>query len=559
MVCASRAARTGVRSPAVSVDSPKYLALADEVAAYVAGGRLRPGRRLPSVRSLCRERGLGDATVRHAYRLLVERGLVEPRSRSGYFVRGSGPTVPRTPRSAFAPVRVALGDELDALSSAAGDRRAPPLGLALLSPDLLPLAALDRTLAAVARAGQGVGGAYAAPRGAPALRRAIAARLLRQGVGRHEDEIVVTAGATEALHLALRATTSPGDAVAVASPTYFGILRALELLGLRAVEVATDAERGVDLAQLELALARTRPSACIVSPSFDNPLGSRMSEPDKRRLVALLARHRVPLIEDDVYGDLCFEGPRPPPAARYDEAGDVLLVGSFSKTLAPGYRVGWVAPGRRGAAVERLKHLLNLSTATLPQLAVAEFLRLGHYDRHLHAVRPLLAETLERARACLLDAFPPGTRVSSPRGGFVLWLEMPPAFDALALQARAKRRSLVLAPGTLFSARGRFRHCLRIACGTAWTPALEAALRTLGSLARELEVREGAHPGLSDDRRLRRPPEPARWAAALPHRRTAGPPRRGTLLPAASRSTRRPPACPAWPLLYRACRRPPPP
>ncbi|HEU4404865.1 MAG TPA: PLP-dependent aminotransferase family protein [Polyangiaceae bacterium] len=464
--------------------APKYRALADEVASHVASGRLRPGQRLPSVRTLCRERGLGNATVRGAFRLLVERGVVEPRPRAGYFVRRPGGALPRASRSALAPARVAIGGALGALAAAAGDRGALPLGFALLSPELLPLDALDRTLAAIARSGGGAGGEYAPARGAAALRRAIAARLVRQGASVHEDEIVVTSGATEALHLALRVTCAPGDAVAVASPSYFGILKALELLGLRAVEIASDPERGLDLDQLEIALDRARPSACIAVPAFDNPLGARMGEASKERLVSLLARRGVPLIEDDVYGDLGFEGPRPAPAARHDRGGDVLLAGSFSKTLAPGYRVGWLAPGRRLAAVERLKYLLSLANPTLPQLAVAEFLRRGHYDRHLRGLRPVLTETLARARPCLLDAFPEGTRVSSPAGGFVLWVEMPPAFDALALQDEARRRGITLAPGPLFSARGRFRNCLRVACGMRWTPALEAALRTLGALAR---------------------------------------------------------------------------
>lgn len=464
--------------------APKYRSLADEVAAQVASGRLRPGQRLPSVRALCRERGLGNATVRGAFRLLVERGLVEPRPRSGYFVRRPGGALPRATRSALSPARVAVVDALGALAAAASDRRALPLGFALLAPELLPLDALNRTLAGVARSSGGAGGEYAPPRGAPALRRAIASRLVRQGVFAHEDEIVVTAGATEALHLALRATCAPGDAVAVASPTYFGILQALELLGLRAVEIASDPERGLDLDQLELALGRARLAACIASPSFDNPLGARMPEALRARLVALLARRGVPLIEDDVFGDLNFEGSRPAPAARHDRRGDVLLVGSFSKTLAPGYRLGWLAPGRRLAAVERLKYLMSLATSTLPQLAVAEFLRRGHYDRHLRGVRPILADTLARARACLLEAFPEGTCVSSPAGGFVLWVEMPPAFDAPTLHEAARRHSLAIAPGPLFSARGRFRHCLRVACGARFTPALEAALRALGALAR---------------------------------------------------------------------------
>jgi DNA-binding transcriptional MocR family regulator len=220
-------------------------------------------------------------------------------------------------------------------------------------------------------------------------------------------------------------------------------------------------------------------------PTVSNPLGSVMPDENKERLVKLLARHGVPLIEDDAYGELVFESPRPRPARAWDHDGRVLLCGSISKTLAPGYRIGWVAPGLYRERVERLKFSATLATPTLTQMAVAEFFASGGYDRHLRRLRGTLQHQVQRMREAIGEHFPPGTRVSDPQGGFVLWVELPSGCDGMELQARALEKRIAIAPGPIFSVRTRFESCLRISCGIPWNDTLASAVRTLGELAHQ--------------------------------------------------------------------------
>jgi DNA-binding transcriptional MocR family regulator len=384
-----------------------------------------------------------------------------------------------------APARPAVTQGVAALHAAMRDPKVVPLGSASVAPELLPIAALNRTLAACARELTTAGAVYDRPPGLATLRRQLARRLVDGGASLHEDELVTTVGATEALHLALRTVARPGEAVAVESPTYFGILQAIEDLGLRAVEIPSHARTGMDLDALDDALRAGGIRAVVAVPNASNPLGAILPDEAKERLVRMLARADVPLVEDDVYGELTFEGARPRTAKSFDRAGRVLLCGSVSKTLAPGYRVGWVAPGRYQEALERRKYAATLATPTLPQMAVAELLASGGYDRHLRRLRSALTGQVARMREAVGASFPAGTRVASPRGGFVIWVELPPAVDALELQARALARGVAIAPGPIFSARGRFASCIRLSAGMPWSPAVERAVRTVADLAGE--------------------------------------------------------------------------
>lgn len=464
-----------------------YEKLAAELTESIARGVLRPGDRLPSVRLLARQRKVSVATVLQAYLRLENQGLVEVRPKSGHYVKSRRAlelAEPRTSRRASAPAKVQVSTGVAALIASMRDPSVVPLGSALLSPDLLPIGALNRMLAASAREMSTAGASYDAPPGLLTLRQQLARRSVTWGMSLAPEDFVTTNGAVEALHLALRAVARPGDAIAVESPTYFGVLQLIEELGLKAVEVPTHPRSGFELDALEQVI-RTTPSlkAVLAMPTVSNPLGTVMPDEAKEKLVRLVAKHDLELIEDDAYGELVFDSPRPRPARAWDRDGRVLLCGSISKTLAPGYRVGWIAPGRHQERVEQLKFAFTVASPTLSQMAVAEFLASGGYDRHLRRLRATLRGQVERVREAIADSFPAGTRVTAPQGGFVIWVELPQGADALELQARALAKGIAIAPGQIFSARGRFAHCLRLSCGFPWSAHIAAAIATVGELA----------------------------------------------------------------------------
>jgi DNA-binding transcriptional MocR family regulator len=438
------------------------------------------------LRQACASRGLSPSTVSQAYYLLESRGLVRAEPRSGYFVaaRASGVLLaePQTtePQSGSQPV--AVNDLVYACLGAARARDIVPFGSAFPSPTLFPLDRLRHALVSSTRRLDPWNMVDDLPPGNLRLKREIAKRYLRQGLTVATDEIVLTHGAMEALNLCLNAVTRPGDAVVVESPTFYMALQALQRLGLRAIEVPTHVRDGVDLGRLAQVIELYRPQACWLMTTFQNPLGSLMPESKKRDLVELLARHDVPLIEDDVYSELYEGNVAPLPAKAFDRRGLVLHCSSFSKCLAPGYRVGWAAPGRLVRQVERLKLMTSLSGSIPVQAALADYLQEGGYDRHLRTLR----QSLQVQRSSLFDAvnrhFPDGTRVVRPAGGYFVWVELPVGVDAMALHRAALAHHISLAPGPMFSARAEFRHHIRLTCGQRWDGALERAIRTLARL-----------------------------------------------------------------------------
>jgi DNA-binding transcriptional MocR family regulator len=466
----------------------RYEALAADIANSIRSGLLKPGDRLPSVRQASAARQLSPATVFEAYYLLESQGLVRSRARSGYYVADKPRLLPAEPREASTPDSEARPVEISAMVSdilrSATSREVVPLGSAFPSPLLFPLERLGRALASVATGMDPWSTVDELTPGHLELRRQIALRYLLDGVQLAADDVLVTNGAMEALNLCLSAVCRPGDAVVVESPCFYVCLQALERLGLRAIEVATDPREGIDLAALDAAILRQRPKAVWVMTNFQNPLGSLMPDSKKRALVELVTRHQLPLIEDDVYHELHFNKQRPLPTKAFDREGWVLHCSSFSKTLAPGYRVGWVAPGRFAARVAQHKLTLSLATALPVQLALAKYLERGSYERHLRVLRAALETQRDGYSAAIAEHFPKGTRVSRPCGGYFLWIELPAGSDALELHRRAMKAGISLAPGPMFSASRQFGNCLRINYGHPFTPRVAAALKQVGRLAR---------------------------------------------------------------------------
>jgi DNA-binding transcriptional MocR family regulator len=467
----------------------RYEQLAADIAEGIRSGVLRPGDRLPSVRQASTSRGVSPTTVFEAYYLLEARGAIEARPRSGYYVRApaaGGPAEPATSSPPEASTAVEISELVFEVLGAIRERDVVPLGSAFPSPTLFPLDKLALHLSKAMRHLDPWQTVEDLTPGSEALRRLLGLRYVVEGTAVDPSEIVVTNGAMEALNLCLQAVTKPGDVVAVESPTFYASLQALERLNLKAVEVATHPRTGVDLASLAAVLERHPVKACWFMPNFQNPLGCLMPDEHKRALVELLARHGVPLIEDDVYGELHFGPRRPPPAKAFDRAGLVMHCSSFSKCLAPGYRVGWVAAGRFAERIARLKLMTTLSAPVPSQQALVSYLQQGGYDRHLRRLRETLSSRQAIALRLIAKHFPKGTRTTRPDGGYFLWVELPAGVDALKLHRLALSQRISIAPGHLFSADRRFASCVRLNIGHPDDPRFERAMKTLGQLAGSL-------------------------------------------------------------------------
>jgi DNA-binding transcriptional MocR family regulator len=466
----------------------RYEALAEEIAAAIRAGTLRAGERLPSVRATTASHGVNASTVFQAYYLLEARGLVRARARSGYFVAEAAAPLPQPLDAASTPdgesIAVDVPERVYAILEATTRREVVPFGSAFPSAQLFPLQRLAKTLAATVQKLDPHASVETLIQGNARLRRQIARRYLADGIAMQAEDLVITNGAMEALNLSLAAVTRPGDAVVIESPTFYAALQALERQRLRAIEVPTHPVEGIDLDALADVLKRQRPSACWLMTNFQNPLGSTMSEAKKRDLVTLLARHRTPLIEDDVYGELYFDAQRPKPAKAFDHEGWVLHCSSFSKCLAPGYRIGWAAPGRYVRDVARLKLSTSLTASVPAEAALAAFLERGGYDRHLRRLRLALTRQQQAMIAALARHFPAATRITHPRGGYFLWAELPATTDAIDLHRRALAHDISIAPGPIFSSRAGFANFLRLNYGSPWDERAEEAMATLGELVR---------------------------------------------------------------------------
>jgi DNA-binding transcriptional MocR family regulator len=464
----------------------RYQEVAQLIVTLVENGTLALGSRAPSLREICRQRRVSLSTALQAYRLLEDRGVLEARPQSGYYVardRASALKTPATTRPSAKPTAVAVSGVILELMEHARNPALVPLGCAIPSAELLAAGRLDRLLARAARVKGLDNNVYTSPRGDAQLRRELARRALRSGQALAPDDIVVTCGCTEALTLALTAVAKPGDTIAIESPTYFGVLHTIGALNLKVLELPTEASTGIDLAALAQALSNRRIAACLLASSFNNPLGCTMPEEKKLALLDLLARHNVPLIEDDIYGDIYFGSERPRPFMALDRRGNTLYCSSFSKTLAPGYRIGWIAAGRRTQEVLERKCALTLCGPALPQVALADFLSSGGYDSHLRRIRRVFQHNIVQTTRTIERTFPAGTKVTRPAGGFVLWLELPRPFDSRVLFRAALEKGICFAPGDVFSASGRYHNCLRLSCASPWIARIETGLATLGALA----------------------------------------------------------------------------
>ena len=476
--------------------SPHYLRIAEALIQTLASGALRPGDRLISARKLAQREQVSLPTALEALRCLEAKGLVVARPRSGYFVpqanSGDLSLSSRThSRSSSRPLPVTMAGLARSLFSSA-DMQLIPLGAALPDPAWLPASTLQRALQTAGRRLQGHGQTYSMPPGRAELRAQIAARAAQWGGQFGPDDVIVTAGATQAVRLALRAVCKPGDVVAIERPAYFGTLLVLEDLGLKALEIATDPHLGMLPDAVATALAKHKLKAVLASPTVQNPLGACMPVERKRALVALLEQAGVPLIEDDVYGDLAGDTLRPPACTAFDISGNVLYCSSVSKTLAPGWRIGWIAPGRFQEQVLKARLAADWAGVPLLEAALSEVLGSGDYDRHLRRLKPRMQAAVQAIMARVESSFPAGTRVSTPSQGFLLWVQLPPQINAIEVYRHALALGIGVSPGQLFTPQADLPNYLRLNCANDTTPRLLGAVGQIGEICCELMRQAGS-------------------------------------------------------------------
>ena len=470
-------------------DSFKY----DQVSRYINDlidkGDLKPGDKAPSLRKLSKQLGVSISTVSQSYLSLEDQGILSAKPQSGFFINALANQINNIPKSTTTlgqPRKVRFGELFEEIFLNANNPRIVPFGTSRPSMEFMPIKSLTRTTRSIISRHPQKCMYYCFPPGDRKLREQIAHQYEHTNTRVSPDDVIITSGATEALSLSLQVVAKRGDIIAVESPTYFAVLRLIEKMGMLALEIDTDPQTGMELDALGDAFDTMDIKAVLASPNISNPLGSLMPEDKKRQMVIMLAERDVPLIEDDVYGNVYFVDKQPRAAKSYDLNNLVLSCSSFSKTLAPGYRIGWVLAGRYRNKVLELKQATFSATSSINQFAMAEFLSSGQYDRHLVRLRKTMHDQVEKGRYMIAKSFPEGTCISNPQGGNVAWVEMPRGCNSIEIFNRALQKNIGVTPGILFSATRRFKNYLRINCGFPWDETNQRAIATLGHIVSAL-------------------------------------------------------------------------
>ena len=472
--------------PTTSVSGFRYARLADDLEDKIRDGVYRAGEKMPSLRKLHDQTGLSITTIYQAYIELEKRGVVAPRQKSGYYVQPRlGQLLPPPEARVLRPEpkKVTVNALAYAIVEDMSSSDYLQLGGSTVMPELLPFKQLSRTLRTLSMEAMKRGlMRYEEPYGNTELKRQIVKRMVGQARQSELDEIIVTGGCIEAVNLCLRAIGDDGDTVVVESPTYPWFLQIIKNLNKFALEIPTDPQTGIDLDQLERAVGKNNVAACLLVPNFHNPLGFVMPDKKKKVLVAMMAEKKIPIVEDNIQGELYFGRKRPTTLKSYDRNGLVLYCSSFSKTLAPGLRVGWTLPGRYTKQVRQLKMYGNVSSPTLNQDLVARFLKDGAFDRHLRRLRTALQNQIANTALAIARYFPENTRITAPAGGMTLWVELDRQVDGLKVFHAAREKKISIFPGAICSTTDRYTHCIRINCGYPWSEELEAGIRTLAEI-----------------------------------------------------------------------------
>ncbi|MBA1272783.1 aminotransferase-like domain-containing protein [Stutzerimonas azotifigens] len=465
-----------------------YQRIAHQLAEDIRRGVYRPGERVPSVRKMSVQLNVSHATVLQAYANLEDQGLIRARPQSGFYVHQTPALTAPTPDIARVekPTLVTRSSIIHQVLREARREGVIPLGAAVPHVDYLPVRALHQQLAKVTRFQSAEVFAYMFSPGYEPLRRQVAIRMRDAGVVVSPSDIVITHGCVDALQMALRVLTKPGDLIAAESPTYYGLLQLADLLGLKVIEIPSDPATGISLEALQLAASQWPIKALVLTARLSNPLGGCIPEMRQRQLLTLAETFDIQIIEDDIYGELMFEQGLSKALKANDRHDRVIYCSSFSKTLSPGVRIGWMIAGKHQEEIQRMQTFSTHSACSVTQMGVAAYLENGGYDRHLRYIRQEYRKNLSAFQLAVQRYFPEGTQMTRPIGGFILWVSLPVKVNTKELHAKALLQGVSIAPGLIFSNTEQFNHCVRLNCAFPRGRDAEQAVRTLGALAGQL-------------------------------------------------------------------------
>ncbi len=472
-------------------DQKLYEKVAGQILTQVQQGVLPLGKKVPSIRVFSRQLGVSLSTVIHAYQILENQNVLKSRPQSGYYVNSDAPLSDREPKKIkiapnFSKIPVKKIDkEVPHVIGAFGDPENVILSLSYPALEVLPFNALKKALMSGYERQGMMGLHYAFPPGNEALRTQLARHYLECGLSMSPDDFYLTNGALEGLFLCLNAVTEPGDTIAVESPIFAGILMSIQSSRLKAVEIPLDPRQGMDIDVLKKVMKRQKIKAVVSIPNFNNPMSCLMPDANKKHLVNLLGEKNIPLIENDIYGDMYLGETRPKPAKIYDSTGNVMLYSSFSKCLSGGLRVGWVAAGKHQSKVIGYKFMLNVGSNPATEDGLAKFMEEGRYKRHLRKLRKFLAEQLPHFTQAMSKYFPEGTKASLPAGGTNIWVEFPQKLDSSRLHQEAWSKKIILWAGPLFSLSPKSKCCSILQFGHRWSEKIDWAMKTVGDMAKK--------------------------------------------------------------------------
>lgn len=458
----------------------RYQELAEKIKLQIRNETWRAGEKIPSIRMASRNYSVGAASVLQAYQLLESQGWLTAKPQSGYFVT----SLLERQQQLCNHQDESKPEFDDDLYHYLSDNRSAAIGFgsALPDPDLFPFSVLNRHLASAGRQFTPSDVLQDMPPGNEQLRRMIAQRYLSHGINVSHNDIVITSGAMEALNLSMSVVTKPDDTVILESPTFYGAIQAAQRNRLNALSIDVDPVHGIDLEELEKKIDHSRPKAMWVMPNFHNPTGICLSDETKCELVNLANQYDFYLIEDDVYAELHFDDIKPKPLKFWDSNDRVLLCGSFSKSLCPGFRIGWVVNRALSEQIQKQQLISTLSGSSPIQQGLVHYLKYEGIDNHLRKLRKTLKERQIQYLDFITRCFPSECRVHAPSGGYFVWIELPVQLDAREIYRQLLLQGVSIAYGDLFDGNYGHSNCLRLNVSLDWSADVEAGLTRLSEL-----------------------------------------------------------------------------